>query len=136
MWTNYRHQFALTLFIKVVILKLLINRIRRKNQQYALIVPLLYFYVFVPTCFGSSLPSSGSLLDPPELLENTNGGGGISYNVWLRGLQCKTLASPGVHMQEWVYYLVILIQHARALTVHGVHYGDHKIFSFDFFVTI
>jgi hypothetical protein len=30
--------------------------------------------VLAPTCFGSSLPSSGSLLDPPELLENTNGG--------------------------------------------------------------
>jgi hypothetical protein len=27
------------------------------------------FYVLVPACFGSSLPSSGSLLDPPELLE-------------------------------------------------------------------
>jgi hypothetical protein len=49
-----------------------IRRIRRKNQQYALIVPLLYFYVLASTCFGSSLPSSGSLLDPPELLENTN----------------------------------------------------------------
>jgi hypothetical protein len=27
------------------------------------------FYVLTPACFGSSLPSSGSLLDPPELLE-------------------------------------------------------------------
>jgi hypothetical protein len=27
------------------------------------------FYVLAPTCFGSSLPSSGSLLDPPDLLE-------------------------------------------------------------------
>jgi hypothetical protein len=52
-----------------------IRRIRRKNQQYALIVlvpSFIYFYVLAPTCFGSSLPSSGSLLDPPELLENTN----------------------------------------------------------------
>jgi hypothetical protein len=47
---------------------------RRKNQQHALIVPLLLFYVLAPTCFSSSLPSSGSLLDPPELLENTNCG--------------------------------------------------------------
>jgi hypothetical protein len=46
--------------------------LEEKNQQYALIVPLLYFYVLAPTCFGSSLPSSGSLSDPPELLENTN----------------------------------------------------------------
>jgi hypothetical protein len=50
----------------------ILQYIRRKNQQYALIVQLLYFYVLAPTCFGSSLPSSGSLLDPPELLENTN----------------------------------------------------------------
>jgi hypothetical protein len=50
-----------------------IRRIRRKNQQYALIVPsFIYFYVLAPKYFGSSLPSSGSLLDPPELLENTN----------------------------------------------------------------
>jgi hypothetical protein len=50
-----------------------IRRIRRKNQQYALIVPSsVYFYVLAPTCFGSSLPSSGSLLDPPELLEKHN----------------------------------------------------------------
>jgi hypothetical protein len=49
----------------------IIRRIKRQNQQYALIVSLLYFYVLAPTCFGSSLPSSGSLLDPPELLENT-----------------------------------------------------------------
>jgi hypothetical protein len=27
------------------------------------------FYVLVPTCFDISLPSSGSLLDPSELLE-------------------------------------------------------------------
>jgi hypothetical protein len=46
--------------------------IRRKKQQYALIVPHLYFYVLAAKCFGSSLPSSGSLLDPPELLENAN----------------------------------------------------------------
>jgi hypothetical protein len=30
------------------------------------ITPL--FYVLAPTCFGSSLPSSGSLLGPPELV--------------------------------------------------------------------
>jgi hypothetical protein len=29
----------------------------------------LLFYVLAPTRFGSSLPSSGCLLDPPELLE-------------------------------------------------------------------
>jgi hypothetical protein len=47
--------------------------LEEKYQQYALNVPsFIYFYVLAPTCFGSNLPSSGSLLDPPELLENTN----------------------------------------------------------------
>jgi hypothetical protein len=49
--------------------------LEEKNQQYALIVPsFIYFYVLAPTCFGSNLPSSGSLLDPPELPANTNWG--------------------------------------------------------------
>jgi hypothetical protein len=46
----------------------IIRRIR-KNQQYALICTTPLFYVLAPTCFGSSLPSSGSVLDPSELLE-------------------------------------------------------------------
>jgi hypothetical protein len=32
-------------------------------------VPLLYSIYWSPTCFGSILPSSGSFLDPSELLE-------------------------------------------------------------------
>jgi hypothetical protein len=62
----------------------------KKNQQYALIVPLLYFYALAPfkffTCFGSSLPSSGSLLDPPELLENTNWG--LVYHITCDYVAC------------------------------------------------
>jgi hypothetical protein len=46
----------------------IIRRIR-KDQQYALIYTTPLFYVLAPTCFGSSLPLSGSFLDPPELLE-------------------------------------------------------------------
>jgi hypothetical protein len=38
-----------------------IRRIRRKNQQYALIVPLLYFYVLAPTCFGVACHHQGAL---------------------------------------------------------------------------
>jgi hypothetical protein len=38
------------------------------------------FNVQAPTCFGSSLPSSGSFLDPCELLEQI---GGILYNVYV-----------------------------------------------------
>jgi hypothetical protein len=38
-------------------------------QQYALICTTPLFYILPSTYFGSSLPSSGSLLDPSELLE-------------------------------------------------------------------
>jgi hypothetical protein len=41
----------------------------RKDQQYTLICNTPLFYVLAPTCFGISLPSSGSFLDPSELLE-------------------------------------------------------------------
>jgi hypothetical protein len=43
----------------------------RNNQQYALIctTALFYKYILAPTCFGNSLPSSGSFLDPSELHE-------------------------------------------------------------------
>jgi hypothetical protein len=41
----------------------------RKNQHYALICTTSLFYVLDPTCFSSSLPSSGSVLDPSESLE-------------------------------------------------------------------
>jgi hypothetical protein len=41
----------------------------RNNQQYALIYTTHLFYILASTCFSSSLPSSGSFLDPSELLE-------------------------------------------------------------------
>jgi hypothetical protein len=41
----------------------------RKDQRYALSFTTPLYYVMAPTCFGSSLPSSGSFLDPSELLE-------------------------------------------------------------------
>jgi hypothetical protein len=41
----------------------------RNDQQYALICNIPLFYVLAPTCFGSSMPTSGSFLDPSELLE-------------------------------------------------------------------
>jgi hypothetical protein len=49
------------------------------NQRYALNYITSLFNVPAPTCFGSSLPSSGSFLDPCELLEQI---GGISDNVY------------------------------------------------------
>jgi hypothetical protein len=41
----------------------------RNNQQYALICTTPLFYILAPTCFGLSLPSSESFLDPSGLLE-------------------------------------------------------------------
>jgi hypothetical protein len=46
----------------------IIRRIRN-IQHHALICTIPLFYMLVPTCFGSSLPSSGSFLDPSELPE-------------------------------------------------------------------
>jgi hypothetical protein len=44
-------------------------RRNRNNQHYALNCTTPLFYILAPTCFGTSLPSSGSFLDPSELLE-------------------------------------------------------------------
>jgi hypothetical protein len=41
----------------------------RNNQHYALICTTPLFYILAPTYFGGCLPSSGSFLDPSELLE-------------------------------------------------------------------
>jgi hypothetical protein len=46
-----------------------IIRRSRNNRHYALICNTPLFYILAPTCFGSSLPSSGSFLDPYELPE-------------------------------------------------------------------
>jgi hypothetical protein len=46
----------------------IIRRIKN-DQQYTLICTTPSFYTLALTCFGSSLPSSGSFLDPSELLE-------------------------------------------------------------------
>jgi hypothetical protein len=89
----------------------IIRRIRRKNQQYALIVPLLYFYVLAPTCFGSSLPSSGSLLDPPELHESTNGG--VVYHVTCGYVACVPDCRGSVccvsQQKEWYNQCILLV---------------------------
>jgi hypothetical protein len=53
----------------------------RNNQHNAHICTTALFYMLAATCFGSSLPSSGSFQDPSELLENTDRYGGLSYNL-------------------------------------------------------
>jgi hypothetical protein len=59
------------------------TRIRR-YQQYALTCTTPLFYVLAPSCFGSSLPASGSFLYRSELPEIQIGQ--VIYNVWLRDL--------------------------------------------------
>jgi hypothetical protein len=60
---------------------------RSNDQHYTLISTSPLFYILAPTCFGSSLPSSGSFLGSSELLEIQ-----IEWvvyhtcNMWLRGL--------------------------------------------------
>jgi hypothetical protein len=44
-------------------------RLSINNQHYALNYITALFNIQAPTCFGNSLPSSGSSLDPCELLE-------------------------------------------------------------------
>jgi hypothetical protein len=46
-----------------------IIRHSRNNEHDALIYTIPLFYILAPTCFGSSLPSSESFLDPFEVLE-------------------------------------------------------------------
>jgi hypothetical protein len=41
----------------------------RNNQHYAMMFSIPLLCILAPTCFGRSLPSSGSFLDPSELLE-------------------------------------------------------------------
>jgi hypothetical protein len=54
--------------VRVMFVPCIIRR-SRNNQRYVLICTTPLFYTLAPTCFGSSLPSSGSLLDPSELLK-------------------------------------------------------------------
>jgi hypothetical protein len=56
----------------------------RKNQQYALISTIPLFYLSAPTYFGSSLPSSGSVLDPSESPEIQ-----IEWVVYLKYIKDK-----------------------------------------------
>jgi hypothetical protein len=61
--TELRKQCLSLMFVPCII------RLSRNDQQYALICTTPLFYILAPTCFNSSLPSSGSFLDPSELLE-------------------------------------------------------------------
>jgi hypothetical protein len=53
----------------------------RKNQHNAQICTTALFHMLAPTCFGSSLPSSGSFWIRLSYMKNTDRYGGLSYNV-------------------------------------------------------
>jgi hypothetical protein len=83
------------------------NMHSRKNQQYALICTTPLFYILAPTCFGSSLPSSGSFLDPSELLEIQIEWvvyhimcGYVSWVLECRGLWLRDLCVPSEPRQS------------------------------------
>jgi hypothetical protein len=58
--------------------------------------------VLAPTCFGSNLSSSGSWLDPPELIENTNWGLVRGYVVtWP---VCRTIRHTGHVTTRYMIY--------------------------------
>jgi hypothetical protein len=79
------HKFLSNLFYKLFLILLQIKmkytqaivlmfvsciiRHSRNNQHYELICTTPLFYILAVTYFGSNLPSSGSFLDPSELLE-------------------------------------------------------------------
>jgi hypothetical protein len=55
-------------YTRLMLIPCIIRRIRN-GQQYELICNIPLLYILAPTCFGSSLPSSGSFFNPSELLE-------------------------------------------------------------------
>jgi hypothetical protein len=57
------------------------------NQHYALTFTTHLFYIQSPTCFGSSLRSSGSFMDLSELLEIQSNRWYIIYEGWSKSFQ-------------------------------------------------
>jgi hypothetical protein len=53
----------------------------RNNQHNAQIYTTALFHMLAPTCFGSSMPSSGSFWIRLSYMKNTDRYGGLSYNV-------------------------------------------------------
>jgi hypothetical protein len=70
----------------------------RKNQHIAQICTTALFHMLAPTCFGSSLLSSGSFWIRVSYMKNTDRYGGLSkiYNIKLQDVQELTLVRPGV----------------------------------------
>jgi hypothetical protein len=68
----------------------------RNNQRCALTCTTPLFYILAPTCFGIILPSSGSLLDPSELLEIQ-----IDWVVYLKYITDKRIIVYNILCRIW-----------------------------------
>jgi hypothetical protein len=66
-WVQWQNIIKIVINFSLMFILCIIWRIRN-NQQYAQIYISL-FYILAATCFSSSLPSSGSIVDPSGLLE-------------------------------------------------------------------
>jgi hypothetical protein len=64
----------------------IISRMYKKRPTICTDCTAPLFYVLAPTCFGSSLPSSGSLLDPSELLKIQIGR--VEYHIMCGYVAC------------------------------------------------
>src|SRR5215510_11959591 len=76
----------------------------------------LLFYILAPTCFGSSLPSSGSVLYLPELLE-------IQIEWVVYHIMCGYLATG--HLTK-LFCSIYWLLHVSAVACH--HQGASYIF--------
>jgi hypothetical protein len=95
-----------TLKFGVIFIPCIIRR-RRNNQHYALSCTTPLFYILAPAYFGSSLPSSGSFLDPSDLLE-------IQINWVVYHIICG--------------YVACVLQHTGQVTTHYVIYHPINLY--------
>jgi hypothetical protein len=80
-----------------------------KNQHNAQIYNAALFHMLASTCFGSSLPSSGSFWIRLSYVKNTHRYGGLSYNVvkwpvcWSVEVQwCKSMHCVGFFLLRYI----------------------------------
>jgi hypothetical protein len=81
------------------------------NQHYALNYITSLFNVQAPTCYGSSLLSPGSFLDPCELFKQICG---VSCNVYVTCVpECCSSGTPAhrPHKHYMIYHLFIQVNH-------------------------
>jgi hypothetical protein len=76
-----------------------IVRLSRNNQQYALIYTAALFYILAPTCFDSSLPSSGSFqicLSDMKIQIDL-----VVYHIMLvKWPECQSVVVPSMTLQH------------------------------------